>query len=425
MFFYSRMIDFYTTLLRKTNKYSTKYGDHTIISAAKIIFWGFQYIIGCLLNKLTLKKNVFKNTGNKSSPDTISIVYILDGGVGDIVNWAVYIKKFSEKLDCKYNITLATTQPTQIIQDLLHNQPFITNIISYKDCDIHDYDLVIKFNSYLPKIISSNTKKIKKLSKFLPNFIKILEEFAKKHQTLTIGDTTFYQQHYCLITDKNSITAMDIGNMLGLRLNDGINLHITDNSRKILQQHALNNKPFITIQRGLDINNNNTLRNIRLWPIEHYNELIKLLKSRYPNIRIVQLGSSASKCISIDGVDINLVGKTTFSECMALLDASALHIDCECGMTHVRHFLCQKPSVVLFGPTSPITRGHPENINLRSNVCNCELCEWLIGGNWQHKCIKSGTDLAPCMHAITPQMVIDAIKKYDDGKLGILLSSVV
>ena len=152
------------------------------------------------------------------------------------------------------------------------------------------------------------------------------------------------------------------------------------------------------------------------------NELISLLKSQYPNVKIVQLGSS--RCTQLKNIDINLIGKTTFSECMALLDASALHIDCECGMTHVRHFLSQKPSVVMFGPTSVSTRGYPENINLRANVCNCELCEWLIGGDWQCKCIKTGTNFAPCMHAITPQMVIDAIKKHDNGNLDKLLSSV-
>lgn len=411
------MKDFYTTLLQKTNKYNKKYGKHTIISAGKIIFWGFQYITGCLFNKLISGINFHK----KSSPDTISIVYLLSGGVGDIVNWAVYIKKFSEKLDCKYNITLATTQPTQIIQDLLHNQSFIANIISYKDCDIHDYDLVIEFNAHLPKIVYSNTKKVEKLSKFLQNFIKILEEFEKKHPTLTNGDTTFYQQHYCLITNTNRMTVMDIDNMLDLQLNDGINLHITDNSRKILQQYELNNAPFITIQRGIDIKSQSQ-ENVKVWPLSHYNELISLLKSQYPNVKIVQLGSS--RCTQLENIDINLIGKTTFSECMALLDASALHIDCECGMTHVRHFLSQKPSVVLFGPTSVSTRGHPENINLRANVCNCELCEWLIGGDWQCKCIKTGTNFAPCMHAITPQMVIDAIKKHDNGNLDKLLSSV-
>lgn len=414
------MKDFYSTLLQKTNKYNKKYGKHTIISAAKIIFWGFQYIIGCLLNKLILECIKFHK---KSSPDTISIVYLLSGGVGDIVNWAVYIKKFSEKLDCKYNITLATTQSSQTIQDLLYNQPFITKIISHKKCNICNYDIAIEFNANMPKIAYANNKKIRKLSTFLPKLIKALEDFSKEYPTLINGNTTFSQQHYCLTKMTNIIATMDIGNLLNIKSSDTISLHIKDDARTILQQYNLAEKPFFTIQRGINIKNKEA-EDLRTWPIEHYNELTKLLKSRYPNIQIVQLGGSASKCISIDGVDINLVGKTTFGECMALLDASTLHIDCECGMTHVRHFLCKKPSVVLFGPTSPITRGHPENINLRSNVCNCELCEWLIGGNWQHKCIKTGTNFAPCMHAITPQMVMDAIKKHDGGKLDKLLLAV-
>lgn len=414
------MKDFYTTLLQKTNKYNKKYGKHTIISAAKIIFWGFQYIIGCLLNKLILECIKFHK---KSSPDTISIVYLLSGGVGDIVNWAVYIKKFSEKLDCKYNITLATTQPTQIIQDLLYSQPFITNIMSHKDCNIHDYDLVVEFSGYLPKIVYAKNKKIAQMSIFLPQFIQTLYSFCQKKPMLTTGEPIFYQQHYCLITEQNITSIMDVANQVNIKSNDAMYLHIKDNAKNILHQYQLKSKPFITIQRGVNINEKN-LNDLRIWPIEYYNDLVKLLKSQYPNIKIIQLGTSQSKNITIDGIDINLIDRTTFSECMALLDASALHIDCECGMTHVRHFLCQKPSVVLFGPTSPITKGHPENINLRSNVCNCEFCEWLIGYGGKYKCLKTGTNFAPCMHAITPQMVMDAIKKHDGGKLDKLLLAV-
>lgn len=372
----------------------------------------------CLFHKLSL---LIRSCSKKQSND-IKIACIMHGGIGDIINCAIYIKNFTDKLDCKYTISLATAQQPSIVQDLLYNQPFITKIVSCKKCKTWNYDLIVNFNTYIPIIVYTN-KKVNKLSKFLPRFIKNLEDFRTQHNTLTTYDNTFCGQHYCLITDTNALTAMDIGNMLNLKSFNGTFLQVKGHAKTILQRYELNNAHFITIQRGINVKDKKN-EDLRTWPIEHYNELTKLLKSRYPNIQIVQLGGSASKCISIDGVDINLVGKTTFGECMALLDASTLHIDCECGMTHVRHFLCKKPSVVLFGPTSPITKGHPENINLRSNVCNCELCEWLIGGNWQHKCIKTGTNFAPCMHAITPQMVMDAIKKHDGGKLDKLLLAV-
>ena len=73
-------------------------------------------------------------------------------------------------------------------------------------------------------------------------------------------------------------------------------------------------------------------------------------------------------------------------EVKALLKNSLLHIDNEGGLVHLRHALCAKKSIVLFGPTSDLFYGYAENENVRSNVCE-EPCEW-ENAKWNISCKK-------------------------------------
>jgi ADP-heptose:LPS heptosyltransferase len=86
------------------------------------------------------------------------------------------------------------------------------------------------------------------------------------------------------------------------------------------------------------------------------------------------------------------------------------HIDGECGMVHLRHFLSAKPSIVLFGPTKKDFYGYPENINISSNMCIG--CEW-IHERWRTQCLKTG-DNAMCLQTIQPSFVIEKIREYED-----------
>jgi ADP-heptose:LPS heptosyltransferase len=105
-----------------------------------------------------------------------------------------------------------------------------------------------------------------------------------------------------------------------------------------------------------------------MWPIRDYERFIELFRRAYPDIKVVQLGHSDRLCKSIDGVDVNLVGKTSLGELAVLLKHSLFHLDGECGMVHMIRFLNGR-SIAIFGTTSENFLGYPENINLRGNGC--------------------------------------------------------
>ena len=222
-------------------------------------------------------------------------------------------------------------------------------------------------------------------------------------------------QAFLTILNKTRITGMDVGDFLQLKHDDKIKLTLPMNGREILKKYDLIDKPFITIQRGVDVMNKSS-ESTKLWSVENYEILSNLIKEKYPTIKIVQLGVSKNRCINISNVDLNLIEKTSFSEVLWILKNSLLHIDCEGGMVHLRHFLSAKTSIVLFGPTSPITRGYKENINIRTTKCNCQFCEWLIGENWQTYCLNTKNTKSLCMNSITPQTVFNQVDNFISNK---------
>ena len=119
----------------------------------------------------------------------------------------------------------------------------------------------------------------------------------------------------------------------------------------------------------------------------------------------MQIGDK--KCIALENTDLNLCGQTSFDELLVILNEAKLHIDGDCGMVHLRHFMEAKPSVVLFGPTSKKFYEYSENINISANVCTG--CEW-VTNDWMNRCIKTDSS-ADCMNSLTAETVMNEIKK--------------
>ncbi len=177
--------------------------------------------------------------------------------------------------------------------------------------------------------------------------------------------------------------------------------------KNLHKDYGISALQFITVHRGNDLKNKANC--VKLWPIGYYGILVKMLKQKYPEYQIVQLGVNKERCPDMENVDINLVGKTSLEDVVFLLKHSALHIDCEGGFTHLRHALHGGKTVVLFGPTDIAYYGYSENINLRTDVCSG--CEW-VREKWLESCIKEMRNPA-CMYSLTPEYVFSEIVKSE------------
>ena len=271
------------------------------------------------------------------------------------------------------------------------------------------YDLVFKIDTF--PIILHKSKLLKFKSRTYSKICERIEQFTTWNQNWIYNTAVFrpniYQQ--AKMRGKNCVNCINFDNFVdGLRQDFIYNIQIPDSYTKTLKKYGLQEKKFITLNRG-----SYTIpgqgEGTRVWPLEYYNKLIKLLKKHYPEYKIVQLGQTED-IPKMDNVDLCLCGKTDMDELKTLLFGAFLHIDGEGGMVHLRKAMDAGPSVVLFGSTDPEYFGHATNINLRSNVCPYACCE--MHDLWLHKCLKSENGLPLCLLSLTPENVFENIQKY-------------
>ena len=174
----------------------------------------------------------------------------------------------------------------------------------------------------------------------------------------------------------------------------------------IVRPTRLRVDPVITLHDGYDTTNWSDIsgRATKQWKWEHWNRLVQMLKKEFPHLQICQLGAKTGR--EIDGVDYQLINKTTITEAFDILKRSMLHIDGDSGLVHAATSL-KVPCVVMFGPTPDYFYGYPENTNLRANTC-ADACYWLTD-NWMTKC-PIGHSGPKCMDEITPEQVFGAAR---------------
>jgi hypothetical protein len=149
------------------------------------------------------------------------------------------------------------------------------------------------------------------------------------------------------------------------------------------------------------------------WPLEHWIDFCRWFKAEHPDVAIVQIGFGAGQVIP--GTDWNIAGQKSLAELALILKNSALHIDGDSGLVHLKALLDGR-SVVLFGPTVAGYAQYPGNYNVVSEYCG-ECMEMLR--EWRTKCV-AGHPRAECMWRIDPETVYQAVSRGLAGRLNML-----
>ena len=355
-------------------------------------------------------------------PDrTLIIAFRTNGGVGNVIICANFIKCFRETFK-NIKIVVFGHPINDVTEAIFKGQDFIDEYYNYcdlRESDFDYYDLIIDLRSF-PEILKADFDKIHGINPKLFNLVKKWEDFHNDNRYVRYFTLQPYLNSqiylYGILNNKTCVNIADIDNLLKLGKSFNLDLKIFKDEKKILKDLGLTRHKFITLQRGVNPFSG-VVEAPKMWPLSNYDELVILLKKRYPKIKIVQLGESSDRCARIKGIDVNLVGKTTWEDIKILLKNALYHIDGECGMVHLREALNGGPSVVLFGPTPKEFFGYSDNINISTSACS-HWCAALTS-NWQKKCVL-GT--AKCMSSIKPEFVIKCIDDYENSKAVKLVS---
>ena len=160
---------------------------------------------------------------------------------------------------------------------------------------------------------------------------------------------------------------------------------------------------YITVNYGWGVDTGLNHRSGKVWLFSYYEKFVKLVKEKFPQLKVVQIGLKTSP--RMEGCDAYFMGEN-IELVKYVLQGSLLHIDCEGGMTHLATNLKTK-CIVLFGMTPIKYYGYPQNINLQTG--SCQNCCWMLP---DYVSCYRGFEEPPCMAAITPEMVMEKVNEY-------------
>lgn len=147
--------------------------------------------------------------------------------------------------------------------------------------------------------------------------------------------------------------------------------------------------PYVTLHHGADrfMSGHDGLSTKNL-PDATWEDVVA--RCRAAGIRTIQVGEEREPLVR--GVDLDLRGKTTFSQTGTVLKFATAHLDTEGGLVHLARSM-GTTSVVAFGPTPVSFFGYEGNVNLEPRECgDC----WWVSHEWARRCPR-GMEKPACM----------------------------
>jgi len=376
---------------RRSEQIHAKYGNHPWKANCNFLLWNLGQLFA------------FNRSMRPKSDDICRIGFRLRGGVGDILISLNWLQNFHRFLNGAFAFDLYVQSKEglcEIAQTLCREQNFIKQVLPASQMK-RDYDLYIKMMRY-PDIHYYNESKVGSLSPKLHQWCLAVDKFRRENSVVYRNGT--YGEHLgiklAILQGQNRLQQGDIDNLI--QVESTFKPKILADANETLAKFSLVNKWFITMQRGAGREDKDA--STKLYPLQHYETLTKLIKKRIPESCIVQVGTQKNP--PINGVDMDLRGKTSFEDVMVLMQQSSCHIDGECGLVHLRHFLQGGVSIVLFGPTTKHFYEYAENVNVQSDAC-AGGCEWLTPIA-PTKCPRGFAENV-CMIRLAPEAVLEHV----------------
>lgn len=130
----------------------------------------------------------------------------------------------------------------------------------------------------------------------------------------------------------------------------------------------------------------------------------------------IQLGEAREPLI--DNVDVDLRGRTSFSQTATVLKYASAHLDTEGGLVHLARSM-GTTAIVAFGPTPVGFFGYSGNVNIPPKECgNC----WWVSQNWARTCPK-GMAKPICMTSHLGSEMANAAIGVAKGPKSVIINS--
>lgn len=157
----------------------------------------------------------------------------------------------------------------------------------------------------------------------------------------------------------------------------------------------------------------------RRWPRERFEQFIRAFRKKYPSMKVVLVGAPAERdyvgelhsVLAEDEHVLNLAGRTSMREFLALLERATIFVSNDSGPVHFASGY-ETPTVALFGPETPVLYRplNPRSMVLHSGLY-CSPCMNI----YANKDFRGCRDNA-CMKTITVGQVMAAAEALLVGR---------
>lgn len=333
----------------------------------------------------------------------LRIAVFMGNGLGDII-----IAK-------KYIMEILRLSPQDTLIDVFGKAEFVEAICSdilqlhnifpwnFYDSQCQKYDLSV-CATYLLSLDKISKARLDTIAPKLASMVQNLDKQLQIYGLAGSAEKTVNSVHFarCRYLKRNAYTAYTEPG--GLQINDThVPIPIAEAESYIFDSLGLQYKKYITFHYGWGEISSENKKHAKVWLPEYFEELAKMIRSKRPDLCIVQIGGANE--LHLQGIDKALMGNN-LEFVKHILKNALLHIDCEGGLVHLATQLGTK-CVVLFGPTPQWYFGYEDNINI--SACVCPPCYYLE--NNFASCIRR-LDEPECMRALLPEMVMEKICKY-------------
>lgn len=341
---------------------------------------------------------------NGKKDDILYISFYPTGGFGDYIISSKLLDEIFKIVPCKIDVYCENVTFGKAVYEGREKVEIFPINTFYSQ--MWKYDLALKVEHFI-HIEKQNANKIAKIN---PIFMDKLNKLGHGYRTYypDVEQQWFRENiHFrrCEIKGINRWTELSHEGIFKIE-DQKTWIPMREEYKKRLQELGLNEKKYITLNRGADSMGRSKMQT-KVWPLEHYNDFVMLFKNQYPDIEIVQVGASGNA--KIRGVDKYILGES-LEVTKWILKGSILHLDCEGGLVHLATQLDTKCAVV-FGPTPKHFYEYPQNINMVYEGCNNCMG---THPEWAFECYK-GLSEPECMYKVTPEIVMKNIKSYMDS----------
>lgn len=341
-------------------------------------------------------------------PDRLLVGFRTSGGMGDyVMQLSVYQDIVRQVPDCIIDVI---AEKPVVAKSVFWGQPNLRHIVKgfTEKRIVEKYDVYIAM-SFQIEILRYDMEKTRKLafhfSENIEKQIKYNEEFFVSSKDFQYSNAAIV--HRARILGLNKYTIWSCSGSFDIK-NRHVDLFLSNEAKKRYVELGLR-KNYITFNFGADDFLKNGKRQTKQWPYEYHEKLNRLIKERFPDIEIVQLGATTVE--TIPGADRYILGED-FETVKWILKNSLLHFDCEGGLVHMATQLGTICCVV-FGPTPIWFLGYEQNVNIAPHICG--ECKGIIK-EWFTTCMKYERN--ECMYSIHPDEVMGYIDSIVTTKLG-------